>query len=109
METQYIRKCNLSLLIGFCATQNVFGEKPGIGKSAISYLMSGTGGKISDGRARKIESKLAKPKGWMDRDNLGQNITASEWNTISILRRLDAAQTKTFLNGLAVFSPGKMT
>lgn len=104
METQYIRKCNLSLLIGFCATQNILGEKAGIDKSAISYLMSGTGGKISDGRARKIESKLAKPKGWMDRDNFGQNITASEWNTISIFRRLDAAQSKAFINGLAVFS-----
>ena len=107
METQYIRKCNLSLLIGFCATQNILGGKTGIDESAISYLMSGTGGEISDGRARQIESKLAKPRGWMDRDNFGQNITASEWNTISMLRRLDAAQTRAFLNGLAVFSPRK--
>lgn len=107
METQHVRKCNLSLLIGFCATQNILGGKTGIGKSAISYLMSGTGGKISDGRARQIESKLAKPRGWMDRDNFGQNITASEWNTISTLRRLDAAQTKAFLNSLGLFSQRK--
>ena len=107
METKYIRKCNLSLLIGFCATQNVFGEKLGINKSTISYLMSGETGKISDRRARQIESKLAKPKGWMDRDNYNQNITASEWKTISILRRMDVAQTKAFLNRLALFSPRK--
>ena len=104
METQYIRKCNLSLLIGFCATQNILGEKIGIDKSAISFLMSGKSGKISDRRARQIESQLAKPKGWMDRDNYNQNITASEWKTISILRRMDAAQTEAFLNSLALFS-----
>ena len=107
METQYIRKCNLSLLIGFCATQNIFGEKIGMDKSTISYLMSGKSGKISDGRARQIERKLVKPRGWMDRDNYNQNITASEWNTISILRRLDAAQAEAFLSSLALFSQGK--
>jgi hypothetical protein len=104
METQYIRKCNLSLLIGFCATQNILGGKIGIDKSSISYLMSGTSGKISDWRARQIESQLAKPKGWMDRDNYNQNITASEWKIISILRRMDAAQTEVFLNSLSLFS-----
>ncbi len=104
METQYIRKCNLSLLIGFCATQNILGGKIGIDKSSISYLMSGKSGKISDWRARQIERQLAKPKGWMDRDNYNQNITASEWKTISILRRMGAAQTEAFLNGLALFS-----
>jgi hypothetical protein len=107
MEIQYLRKCNLSLLIGFCATQNIFGEKIGIDKSTISYLMSAKTGKISDRRARQIESRLAKPKGWMDRDNYNQNITASEWNTISILRRLGAAQTEAFLNSLALFSQRK--
>jgi hypothetical protein len=104
METQNIRKCNLSLLIGFCATQTIFGEKVGIDKSTINYLMSGKTGKISDRRARQIENKLVKPKGWMDRDNYNQNITASEWKTISILRRLDVAQTETFLSSLALFS-----
>jgi hypothetical protein len=108
MEIQYIRKCNLSLLVGFGAIQNIIGEKPGIGKSAMSYLTSGKSGKISDGRARKIERKLAKPNGWMDRDNYSQNITASEWNTISILRRIDAARNKAFLKLLAEFSQRKI-
>ena len=107
MEIQYLRKCNLSLLIGFCATQNIFGEKIGIEKSTIRYLMSGKTGKISDRRARQIESRLAKPNGWMDRDNYSQNITASEWNTISILRHIDAARNKAFLKILAEFSQRK--
>jgi hypothetical protein len=107
METQYIRKCNLSLLIGFCANQIIFGGKIGIDKSTISYLMSGKSGKISDRRARQIESRLAKPNGWMDRDNYSQNITASEWKAISILRRMDAAQSGAFLNSLALCSRRK--
>ena len=108
METQYIRKCNLSLLLGWCATQNIFGEKIGIAKSTISYLMSVRTGKISDRRARQIESKLVKPKGWMDRDNFNQNISASEWKTISALRRMDAAQTADFVNSLALISQRKI-
>jgi hypothetical protein len=108
METQYIRKCNLSLLVGFCANQYIFGGKVGIDKSTISYLMSGKTGKISDRRARQLESRLAKPNGWMDRDNYSQNITASEWKTISMLRRMDAAQSEAFLNSLALFSRRKI-
>jgi hypothetical protein len=107
METQYIRKCNLSLIIGFCATQNILGEKIGIDNSSISYLMSCKSGKISDRRARQIERRLEKPKGWMDRDIYNQNITASEWKTISMLRRMNAAQTEAFLNSLALFSHRK--
>lgn len=69
---------NLHLLAFGWSSQGNLAQRIGIEHSEIIRYFRNKNTEISDDFARKIESKLNKPEGWMDRPNFDLALTAEE-------------------------------
>lgn len=64
-----IRRDNLAILVGAEPSQAAFARKIGKDKNQVNQWLGRAGSRnLSSETAREIESKLAKPAGWMDQD-----------------------------------------
>ena len=87
-KKQKIRRDNLRVVIAdLSSTQSDIADALNLTPTELSKLKSGDK-EISDSACGRIECELGKPRGWMDRDNLGINLTADEYEFVLKLRTL---------------------
>lgn len=81
IDVYEIRRRNLWMLEGIATTQRILAEKLDIQAQTLGRY-GRMDQQVDEATARRIEAKLGKPVGWMDRPNYSMDLTSEEWDLV---------------------------